>query len=282
MTDDEQATQRAALRRHAARVPARHFDAKSVELAAFSAVGRREVGLRLWDDANKAAQATRRSNRNTLRTRYGARNPNGWLSLVAFGGALSAPVGAVLTSGLRQDPEDTALATAILTALAGVASLLVLTVAAGRPLNRLMIRLHGVMTIALVVAAALTLSRDMSATAVVASASAIVSVVGYAAIFVCRARDVAGTQEIDSALNVAFADTVPEAKAAARRLLSEVEKELGPEDSRRIRQLRTTTLADFAPKGVSIEPMSEDAPAGSAIVNDLIARWAPEELRGTF
>lgn len=151
MTAEEVAAQVTAVRRDIARAVPRHIDARTVELAAFTATGHGELGLRVWREAREAAQTARRSTGKALRTRFGARNPHGWLSFVAFAGALCAAVAAVLTSGTRFDPEETAVATTVLASLAGVASLLVLVVATGRPLNRSMIRIHGVLTVGVVV-----------------------------------------------------------------------------------------------------------------------------------
>ncbi|WP_127818671.1 hypothetical protein [Microbacterium sp. CPCC 204701] len=280
MADDELAEQIAAVRREIAPALPKNVDPKTVELAAFSAVGRRELALRVWTDSREAATAARRSKGKALRERFGARNPNGWLSFVAFGGALCAAVAAVLTSGFRFDPAETSAATAILAALAGVAGLIVLIVAAGRPLNRSMIRIHGIMTAGLVIAAALMLSRGPGVWAVVVAASAVVSVVGMVVILVSRARDHGGTEEIDTAINVALADTKPEVEAVSLRLQSEVATELGSQDAARIVRIRTAVLAELASEGIPVAAVHPEAPAGSVIIDDLLGMWVPEVLRG--
>lgn len=280
MADDELAEQIAAVRREIAPALPKNVDAKTVELAAFSAVGRRDLALRVWKDAREAAVAARRSKGKAMSTRFGARNPNGWLSFVAFGGALCAAVAAVLTSGFRFDPAETAIATTILAVLAGVASLIVLLVAAGRPLNRSMIRIHGILTAGLVIAAAFMLSRGPDVWAIVVAASAAVSVIGMAMILVSRARDHRGTEEIDTAINVALADTKPEVEAVSLRLESEVAAELGPQDAARIVQIRTAVLADLASEGIPLAAVDPGAPAGSVIIDDLLGMWVPDVLKG--
>ena len=280
MADDELTERIAAVRREIAPALPRNVDAKTVELAAFSAVGRRDLALRVWNDAREAAVAARRSKGKAMSTRFGARNPNGWLSFVAFGGALCAAVAAVLTSGFRFDPAETVIATAVLAVLAGVASLIVLLVAAGRPLNRSMIRIHGILTAGLVIAAAFMLSRGPDVWAIVVAASAAVSVIGMAMILVSRARDHRGTEEIDTAINVALADTKPEVEAVSLRLESEVAAELGPQDAARIVQIRTAVLADLASEGIPLAAVDPGAPAGSVIIDDLLGMWVPDVLKG--
>ena len=280
MADDELTERIAAVRREIAPALPRNVDAKTVELAAFSAVGRRDLALRVWNDAREAAVAARRSKGKAMSTRFGARNPNGWLSFVAFGGALCAAVAAVLTSGFRFDPAETAIATTILAVLAGVASLIVLLVAAGRPLNRSMIRIHGILTAGLVIAAAFMLSRGPDLWAIVVAASAAVSVIGMAMILVSRARDHRGTEEIDTAINVALADTKPEVEAVSLRLESEVAAELGPQDAARIVQIRTAVLAELASEGIPLAAVDPGAPAGSVIIDDLLGMWVPDVLKG--
>ena len=283
MTDEVDASlteQIAAVRREIAPALPKHVDAKTVELAAFSAVGRRELALRVWRESRDAATAARRSKGAALRTRFGARNPNGWLSFVAFGGALCAAVAAVLTSGFRFDPAETEVATTVPAAVAGVASLIVLIIAAGRPLNRSMIRIHGIMTAGLVIAAALMLSRGPSVWALAVAGSAALSVVGIVMILVARARDHGGTEEIDTAINVALADTKPEVEAISLRLQSDVAAELGPEDAARIVRIRTAVLADLASEGILVAAVDPEAPAGSVIIDDLLSMWVPDALRG--
>lgn len=280
MADEDMAAQIADVRRNIARAVPKHIDAKTVELAAFTAAGRGELGLRLWKEAGEAAKAARHSTGKALRTRFGARNPNGWLSFVALGGALCAAVGAVLTSGFRFDPEETAAATTVLAALAAIASLIVLFVAAGRPLNRSMIRIHGVLTIGAVIAAALMLSRQMGSPATVVAVCALVAVVGYVVIFVSRARNHEGTKLIDTALNVAVADTHPEVQAMSWRLQADAAKELGTHDAERVVRLRTTVISDLASEGVVIAAIDPAAPAGSVIINDVIGTWVSRSLQG--
>ncbi len=280
MPDEEVGTQVADVRRAIAAAVPKHIDAKTVELAAFTVVGQRELGLRLWADAREAAATSRRGSRRAMRKRLGARSPNGWLSFVAFGGALCAAVAAVLTSGVRFDPTETATATAVLAALAGVASLLVLIVAAGRPLNRSMIRIHGVMTAALIVAAALMLSRGAGPTAIAVGVCAAVSVIGYVLIFVARARDHAATEQVDTAINVALAQTHPDVQALSRQLRADAARELAPGDAARIVEVRTIVLADLAAEGVAIAAVDVQSPAGSIIIDDVIGTWVPEVLRG--
>ena len=280
MADDELARQIAAVRREIAPALPRNVDAKIVELAAFSAMGRRDLALRVWKDAREAGVAARRSNGRALRTRFGARNPNGWLSFVAFGGALCAAVAAVLTSGLRFDPAETVIATGVLAVLAGVASLIVLLVAGGRPLNRSMIRIHGILTAGLVIAAALMLSRGPDVWVMVVAASAAVSVIGMVMVLVSRARDRLGTDEIDTAINAALADTKPEVAAVSSRLHAEVAAELGPQDAAKIVRLRTAVLSELASEGIPLAAVGSEAPAGSVIIDDLLGMWVPDVLKG--
>lgn len=279
MVDDELVGQIATARRQIAPSLPKHADAKSVERAAFSAVGRNELGLRIWSEAREAGEAAKRSKRAALQKRYGPRNPHGWLPLVALGGALCAAVAAALTSGLRTDPAEMTVATTVLALIAAAASLVVSIAAAGRPLNRSMIRIHGVLTVALVIAAAFVLSRGTDAAAWIVAASAVVSVIGIVVILLARARDRAGTEEMDTALNVAVADIGPDLRAASQRLQAQVADELGAEDAARIVEIRTALLADLASEGIHLAPVEPSVPAGSVIIDDLIRSWLPEAQR---
>lgn len=279
MVDDELVGQIATARRQIAPSLPKHADAKSVERAAFSAVGRNELGLRLWAEAREAGEAAKRSKRTALQKRYGPRNPHGWLPFVALAGALCAAVAAALTSGLRTDPADMTVATTVLAVIAAAASLVVSIAAGGKPLNRSMIRIHGVLTVALVIAAAFVLSRGTDAAAWIVAGSAVVSVIGIVVILLARARDRAGTEEMDTALNVAVADIGPELRAASERLQAQVAHELGARDAARIVEIRTALLADLAAEGISLAPVEPSAPAGSVIIGDLIRSWLPEAQR---
>ena len=57
MADDELARQIAAVRREIAPALPRNVDAKIVELAAFSAMGRRDLALRVWKDARELGKS---------------------------------------------------------------------------------------------------------------------------------------------------------------------------------------------------------------------------------
>ncbi|MGA7147325.1 MAG: hypothetical protein WBX17_02415 [Microbacterium sp.] len=279
MVDDELVGQIATARRQIAPSLPKHADARSVERAAFSAVGRNELGLRVWAEAREAGEAAKRIKRTALQKRYGARNPHGWLPLVALTGALCAAVAAALTSGLRTDPAEMTVATNVLAVIAAATSLVVSIVAGGKPLNRSMIRIHGVLTVALVITAAFVLSRGTDAGAWIVAGSAVISLIGIGLILLARARDRAGTEEMDTALNVAVADIGPELRAASERLQAQVAQELGAQDAARIVEIRTALLRDLAREGISLAPVDASTPAGSVIIDDLIRSWLPEAQR---
>ena len=96
---------------------------------------------------------------------------------------------------------------------------------------------------------------------------------------VARARNPGGTEQIDTAINVALADTNPGVKAMSWRIHAETAKELGPRDAERIVVLRTAVLSALASEGVSIAAVDPAAPAGSVIVDDVIATWVSDSLR---
>ena len=279
MVDAEIGAQIAAARRRIAPALPKHVDAKSVELAAFSAVGRTELGHRVWADARQAGEAARRSWRELLRTRFGPRNPHGWVMFVAFGGALCAAVAAALASGLRTDPADVAAATTVLGALAGGASIMVLIAPGGRPLNRSMIRIHAILTVALVIAAGFMLGRGLDAGSITVGVSALSSGVGFIAVLWARARDRQAADEIDAALDIALADIGPRVRAESLRLQAEVAAEAGPQDALRIVEIRTAVLAELAAEGIRLEPVDPSAPAGSVIIDDMIRSRLPDARR---
>lgn len=205
MSDVEFAAQLAAVRAEIAPALPRNVEPRTVELAAFSAVGERDLALRVWRRARQAADDARRAIGRRLRARHGARHPGGWPLAALFVGALCAAVAAALGSGARFDADDMATATAVLAGVAAMACVVVMIAARGRALNRAVIRIHGVVTVGLLVA---------------------------------RVRDAADTEAVDTAVNVGLAETLPEVEAVSLRLRSEVAVALGPERARRIVELR--------------------------------------------
>ncbi|MCT9819716.1 hypothetical protein N3K63_05375 [Microbacterium sp. W1N] len=280
MSADERAAQLDAVRREIAPALPKNVDARTVELAAFGAVGQRDLALRLWADARSAAEAARRTTKQKLRDRFGARNPNSWLSITLILGAICAAVAAVLTSGIRFDPAATAGAVAVLAAAAAATALLVLIVGAGRPLNRAVVRIHAIVTVALMIAAALQAGRGLWPQAGVTIGAAVVGLVGFVVLLVVRGRDGVGTEEIDTAINIAYADTEPEVEAVALRLRAEAERALTADQAARIVDLRTATLAGLAADGIRLPDVDPSLPAGAVIIDALLSTWIPKVLQG--
>lgn len=279
MSDVELAAQLAAVRAEIAPALPRNVEPRTVELAAFSAVGERDLALRVWRRARQAADDGRRAMRRRLRARHGARHPGGWPLAVLFVGALCAAVAAALGSGARFDPDDMATATAVLAGVAATACVVVMYAARGRALNRAVIRIHGVVTVGLLVAAGFTMSRDAGDSTPVVIVAAVVGVVGFVVVLVARVRDAADTEAVDTAVNVGLAETLPEVEAVSLRLRSDVAVALGPERARRIVELRTATLAALAAEGIALEPIDPHVPAGGVIIDALLASWIPEVMR---
>lgn len=281
MTDDDLTTQIAAVRGRIAPALPANVSARGVELAAFWAVGRDELGQQTWHAARKAAEAARRSCWGLLRTRYGARDPHrGWLMFALLGAALGAAVAAVLASGFRLDPDDTAPAVVALALTAAAVDAVLLAVVRGRPVGRAAVRIQAVVTVAGVVAAAFEVSRGLSAPAVLTAGAAVVTVVTMAAVLIARARRRAETEEIDTAINVALADTKPEVAAVALRLQADTDAALRPDERSRIVALRTAVLADLAAEGITVASIADSVPAGGVIIDEQLATWVPDALRG--
>ncbi|MGR6741012.1 MULTISPECIES: hypothetical protein [Microbacterium] len=267
---------------HAEIAPAlpRNVEPRTVELAAFTAVGERDLAMRLWTEARDAADAARRSVRAGLRERHGSRRPGGWPLMVLLVGALCAAVAAVLSSGLRFDPADTVATVVTLSGLAALACIVVMIAARGRALNRAVIRLHGVATVGLVLAAVFTVGRGWDTTAMILLVTAAIGVAGLVGVLVARARDSADTELVDTAENVALAETKPEVEAVGLRLRAETEAALDAATADRIVALRDTVLAEIAARGITLEPVPPRTPAGSVIIDALLATWVPEVMRG--
>lgn len=279
MSDVEFAAQLAAVRAEIAPALPRNVEPRTVELAAFSAVGERDLALRVWRRARQAADDARRAIGRRLRARHGARHPGGWPLAALFVGALCAAVAAALGSGARFDPDDMATATAVLAGVAAMACVVVMIAARGRALNRAVIRIHGVVTVGLLVAAGFTMSRDAGDSTPVVIVAAVVGVVGFVVVLVARVRDAADTEAVDTAVNVGLAETLPEVEAVSLRLRSDVAVALGPERARRIVELRTATLAALAAEGIALETIDPHVPAGGVIIDALLATWVPEVMR---
>lgn len=279
MTATDFAAQIGSIRAEIAPALPRNVEPRTVELAAFSAVGQRELGLRIWKDAREAAADAQRSMRRRIRERHGARNPNGWPLMTLLLGAICAAVAAVLTSGFRFDPVETQTAVLVLAGIAAATCILIMIVARGRAMNRAIIRIHAIATIGLVAAAALTVGRGGD-TAIILSVFAAIGIIGIVVVFVSRARNAADTETVDTALNVGLAETQPEIEAVSLRMTSEATAELSEADARRIVELRTAVLADLASEGIVLDPVDPTVPAGGVIIESLIATWVPEAMRG--
>lgn len=278
MTDTQLMAQLAAVRAEIAPALPRNVEPHIVELAAFSAVGERELALRVWHEAREAAEEARRAMRRRLRERHGARHPGGWPLTVLFVGALCAAVAAALASGVRFDPEDTATVTVVLAGLAAATCVVVMVAARGRALNRAVIRIHGVVTVGLLATAAFAMSRDSGPLTPAVLVAAFVGVVGFVIVLVARARNAADTEAVDTAANVGLAETLPEVEAVSLRLRSEVSAALPPERARRIVELRTATLEGLSAQGILIEPVDSRTPAGGVIIDAMLAAWVPDVM----
>lgn len=247
------------------------LDAATAELAAFERVGRKDLGLETWHMAREAAEKARRDCWAGLRVQYGARNPHwGWSSFVLLAAALCAAVAAVLTSGFRFDPAETAIATTILAAIAAFGDLLVVVASRGRPLNQGFFRPQLIVTIGLGLAAGFQLSRGMTTAPVVAGA-AVIGIGALIAYFVGRARDPEGTEEIDTAINVALDRMRPEVDAIGARLQADVTAQLSA-----LEQERIVGSRGAAPAGSNL---SESTPAGGVIISVMLATWIPDAMR---
>ncbi len=240
-------------------------DPRGIERIAFDEIGQRDLGLRIWHESREAAEQAWRDCRARLRAKYGARSPHdGWSMFVLFGALLCGAVGAVLTSGFRFDPRETATAVTVLTGIAAIADLVVLFAVGWRPVNWAAVRLQIGLAIALGLAAAFQLSRvPAEGTSLVAGAAA-VGVAGLALMFIVRALRPAEREEIDNAINVAVAEMRPEVDATAARIQADTLAELSPEEQARIVGLRAGWLGDQSADGV---------PPGGVIIASFLTDW---------
>lgn len=240
------------------------LDAASRELAAFTQIGRKELAESTWHASREAAEQAWRECRAGLRRQYGARNPTwGWSSFALFAAALCAAVAAVITSGARSDPVQTAVAVTVLVAIAGLLDLAVVAAIRAQPVNAGFIRPQLVVAIGLGAAAAFQLSRGVTSTTMVFVMAAVIGVGGLALFLLVRALRPAEREEMDTAINVAVARKQPEVDAIAVRIQAEVLAELSAEEQDRIVALRTSWLPS-SPQGV---------PAGGMIVSALLSDW---------
>ncbi|MBO9627281.1 MAG: hypothetical protein J7484_13030 [Microbacterium sp.] len=239
-------------------------DPRDIERVAFEEVGRKELGLRVWDESREAAEQAWRECRGRLRARYGGRDPHwGWMAFALLAAALCAAVAAAMTSGFRSDPADKDVVVLVLVSIAAVLELAVVAGARTRPLGAGSFRSQLVVTVGLVVAAAFQLSRGGMPSTPVVVAAALVGVGGMALFLLVRALRAAEREEIDTAINVAVAEMRPEVDAAAARLQAQVLAELSPPEQERIVALRT----QWAP---SVDPQ---VPAGGVIIASFLTDW---------
>jgi len=247
------------------------LDAATAELGAFERVGHKDLALEAWHAAREAADKARRDCWATLRAEYGARNPHlGWASLTLLAAAMCAGVAAVLASGIRFDPASTAIVVAVLAAIAAIGVLAVILSSRFRPMSAGASRPLMVVTIGLVLAAAFQISRGLT-TAPVVGAAAVIGAGAFLTYFVARGRDPEGTEEIDTAINVAFARMRPEVAAIGERMQADLTARLSVPEQESIVGMRGAI-----PEGA---PVDDRAPAGGVIIAVLLGTWVPDVLR---
>lgn len=250
----------------------RRSSARDLELAAFAEVGRRDVGMKTWEDASAAAAHAWRECRAQLRSTYGARNPHwGWSSLTLMAAALCAAVAAVLTSGFRFDPDETIVPVVVLVVIAGLLDLAVVGATRARPVSAGFLRPQLVVAIGLVLAAVLQVSRGVTPLTPVLVAAAVIGAGGYVLFLVVRAARPADREQIDTAINRAVAGMQPEVDAVAATIQARAIAGLTPQEHERIVSLRTTWLGD---------PATADAPAGAMIISSFLSTWSPYLQKG--
>lgn len=249
------------------------LDAAKSEMDAFERVGLKDLALETWHSAREAAEKARKDCWAWLRVKYGSRNPHwGWTSFVLLAAALCAAIGATLTIGVRFDPAETAIITTALAAAAAIGDLLVVLSSRFRPQNAGVLRPQAIVTVALVVAAAFQASRGLPTAPVVIGAAAI-GIGALIVYFVARAADPEGTEEIDTAINVALARMRPEVAAIGVRMQADLTARLSESE-------RAAIVGSRGPLPLGA-PVDEGAPAGGVIIAVLLGTWIPEVLRET-
>lgn len=239
---------------------------RDIELAAFTEVGRRELGLRVWHESREAAEQAWKDCRAHLRAEYGARNPHGgWLMTVLFIAVLLGAFAAVLASGFRTEPTETSGVLAALASVSSVADLIVLAVAGWRPLNWAAIRMQIGIGVTLGAAAAFQLSRPSMAVTPLVVAAGVIGLCGLALVLLVRAARPDERREIDTAINVAVARKQPEVDAIGVKIQARVLAELTPQEQERIVALRASWLSSSP----------SDVPAGGPIISAMLSDWVP-------
>lgn len=245
----------------------KRLNARDIELAAFTEVGRRELGGRIWDEASETAEQAWRECRAGMREEYGARNPHwGWSVFVLLIAALCAAVAAVMTSGFRFDPAETTVAVTVLAAIAGLMDLVVVMAIRARPVNAGFVRPQVVVAIGLGATAVFQLSRGVTSVTMVAVAAAVIGIGGLVLFVLMRELRPAEREEIDTAVNVSIDRKQPEVDAAAARIQAGALAELSAQEQERIVALRTSWLGDAASSAV---------PAGGMIISEFLSAWNP-------
>ena len=239
---------------------------RDIELVAFTEAGRRELGLRIWDESRQAAEQAWKDARARLRAQYGARNPHGgWPMFVLFLSVLFGAFAAGLASGFRTEPAETTGVLAVLAGVSAVADLIVLGAVGLRPLNWAAIRMQIGIAITLGLAAAFHLSRPPVAVTPLVVAAAVVGLGGLVLVLLMRALRPADRVEIDNAINTAVAKMRPEVDETAARIQASALAELSAEERERIVALRT----QWAPS------VDAQAPAGAMIISSFLTAWSP-------
>ncbi|MCK2034610.1 hypothetical protein KZC51_00550 [Microbacterium sp. SSW1-49] len=247
------------------------LDAATAEMNAFESIGRKDLALEAWHSAREAAEKARKDCWAWLRAQYGARNPHwGWASFVLLGAALCAAAAAVLTSGFRFDPAETAAAATALAAVAAFGDLIVILASRFRPMSRGAFRSQVIVTVALVAAAAFQVSHGLS-TAPAVIGAAVIGAGALIAYFAARAADPEGAEEIDTAINVALARMRPEVAAIGERMQADLTDRLSEPERAAI-----TGARGQLPAGA---PVDETTPAGGVIITVILGTWIPEVLR---
>ena len=185
-----------------------------------------------------------------------------------------------MLNSLRQGVTGIEPAAAIVTAALGIAVLVVIALAGGKPLGRATLLQTGGLAVLLSVAAGIGVALTEGISRIAFIGGAVGAILAFVLVLVFRARDREATAQIDSGLEYAHLDVAPEVRVERERMMRELASELaGSPDIAAMRRMRSATIEELRGLGNPVIDTEPESLPGAYIVEVQTAQWIPLPLR---
>lgn len=242
------------------------------------------ISSRLWHESAAVCDRARKSVKQRLRARFGARSPRGgaitMLTLVLVF-SIALPIG-FLNAIRLGSPEGAAIAAIATVAIGGI-SLVLSLLSRFKPVSRPTLFQAQLLTVGLAFSAGIGAVITEGIIRMLFIAGAATGIAALIIFLIGRYRDLEATRQIDTGLENAFIDVTTEVTAERARMLDSLAGELsGRTDLDDIRALRSASIEAFRALG---NEASDDDPRslpGAYIIHIQTRYWLPITHNGLW